>query len=189
MKRFGFIVLGITAISLAVNGCVSISKYTPQAAPGMEDEKPVSQGKIGKAEPKVKVDVELLERPDLSRLSAPKTPDSELTGNRGVFEGGVLLMRQDFQPQAEGAQQKPRVWWSTMSSEVEPAPQAPAETIVKYKVKKGQTLADVSKDVYGTTKKWRKIYEANKEKIKDPNKIYAGQVLEIPLEAPRQRLK
>src|SRR3989338_7077783 len=53
-------------------------------------------------------------------------------------------MRQDFQPQAEGAQQKPRVWWSTMSSEVAPAPQAPADTIVKYKVKKGQTLADVS---------------------------------------------
>jgi nucleoid-associated protein YgaU len=194
MKNFVFLMAGIVAISLAANGCVSISKYTPQARPGMEDEKPVSQGKIGKAEPKIKVDVELLERPDLSRFSAPKTPDTEVKGNRGVFEGGVLMMRQDFKAQDVPVQQKPKVWWSTMpeeqpSAQVEPQAEVPQTKIIKYKVKKGQTLADVSQDVFGTTKKWKKIYEANKDKIKDPNKIYAGQVLEIEVQAPRQRLK
>lgn len=44
----------------------------------------------------------------------------------------------------------------------------------RYEIKAGDTLGTISKEVYGTAKKWRKIYENNKQLIQDPNKIYAG---------------
>ena len=66
-----------------------------------------------------------------------------------------------------------------------PAPQktfTPAMTT--YKVQKGDTLEKIAarKEIYGSYKKWAKIYNANKDKIKNPNKLYVGQVLDIPLE-------
>jgi nucleoid-associated protein YgaU len=51
----------------------------------------------------------------------------------------------------------------------------------KYTVKKGDTLQKISKKFYGTTKKWSKIYEANKDTLKGPNKIRPGQTLNIPV--------
>lgn len=47
-------------------------------------------------------------------------------------------------------------------------------------VKEGDTLSAISKRVYGDANKYNKIFEANKPMLKDPNKIYPGQVLRIP---------
>lgn len=183
MKRFAFVIVGIVVMSLAVSGCVSISKYTPQSE---DQDKPVMKmGGTGKESPKVKVEVELLEKPDLSRFSEPRTSDKEVSGNRGYLLGGPSAGKSA----AAAEESQPKVWWSSMPEEpvntsAETAPEVvqAKPVMTKYKVKKGQTLADVSKDVYGTTKKWRKIYEANREKIKNPDKIYAGQVLNVPQE-------
>ena len=49
-----------------------------------------------------------------------------------------------------------------------------------YVVKSGDTLDKISMKVYGTSTKWRKIYEANQDAIKSPNRIYPGQKLMIP---------
>jgi nucleoid-associated protein YgaU len=43
-----------------------------------------------------------------------------------------------------------------------------------YMVKTGDTLQVVSMDKYGTTKKWKNIYENNRPLIRDPNLIFAG---------------
>jgi nucleoid-associated protein YgaU len=51
-----------------------------------------------------------------------------------------------------------------------------------YVVKKGDTLQRISKEVYGTTRKWKKIYEANKHILKSPDLIKPGQELTIPTE-------
>ncbi len=67
-----------------------------------------------------------------------------------------------------------------------------AESTEKYIVKKGETLQKISLKYYGTTKKWNKIFEANKDKLKAPNKIYPGQVIDIPVEQlkePKENLK
>ena len=52
----------------------------------------------------------------------------------------------------------------------------------KYTVEKNDTLQKISQKFYGTTKKWTKIYEANKSTLKTPDRVYAGQVLNIPEE-------
>ena len=49
-----------------------------------------------------------------------------------------------------------------------------------YTVQKDDTLQKISKKIFGSYGKWYKIYEANKDKIKNPNILKPGTVLTIP---------
>lgn len=49
-----------------------------------------------------------------------------------------------------------------------------------YTVKSGDTLSKIAKQYYGDGSQYMKIFNANKDKLSDPNRIYAGQVLKIP---------
>lgn len=51
---------------------------------------------------------------------------------------------------------------------------------VFYEVKSGDTLSKIAKAHYGNAQKYMEIFEANTPMLKDPNKIYPGQVLRIP---------
>lgn len=57
------------------------------------------------------------------------------------------------------------------------APEPPA---VFYTVVRGDTLSKIAKQHYGNAMKYPVIFEANKPMLKDPDKIYPGQVLRIP---------
>jgi len=67
-----------------------------------------------------------------------------------------------------------------------------AVSFERYTVEKNDTLQKISQKFYGTSKKWMKIYNVNKDVLKGPNKVYAGQVLNIPkefLKEPKENLK
>jgi nucleoid-associated protein YgaU len=49
-----------------------------------------------------------------------------------------------------------------------------------YTVVKGDSLSKIAKALMGDARKWRAIYEANKDIIKNPDLIYPGQVIKIP---------
>ena len=49
-----------------------------------------------------------------------------------------------------------------------------------YTVQKGDTLQKISEKFYGTTKNWTKIYKANKDVLKSPDRIRPGQKITIP---------
>ena len=49
-----------------------------------------------------------------------------------------------------------------------------------YTVQRGDTLQKISQKIYGTTKSWQKIFDANKSKLKKPDMIVVGMVLQIP---------
>lgn len=49
-----------------------------------------------------------------------------------------------------------------------------------YTIAKGDTLSKIAHQEYGESKLWRKIFEHNKGVIKDPDKIYPGQVISLP---------
>jgi nucleoid-associated protein YgaU len=49
-----------------------------------------------------------------------------------------------------------------------------------YTVKAGDTLSKIAKAHYGDANQYTKIFEANRDKLKDPDKISPGQVLVIP---------
>jgi nucleoid-associated protein YgaU len=49
-----------------------------------------------------------------------------------------------------------------------------------YTVKSGDSLSKIAKSVYDDAGKYMKIFEANKDQLKDPNLIQPGQKLVIP---------
>lgn len=97
---------------------------------------------------------------ELGKASAsPKAkaaPAEVATGNQGYVEG---------EPAVAVEEEKP----------AEP-------TMVQYKVQKDDTLQKISKRFFGTTKKWYKIYQMNKDRINNPDRIKPGLVLDIPKE-------
>jgi NitT/TauT family transport system substrate-binding protein len=50
----------------------------------------------------------------------------------------------------------------------------------EYTVKAGDTLSKLAERFYNSMSRWEKIYEANKDSLKNPNYIYIGQKLMIP---------
>ena len=49
-----------------------------------------------------------------------------------------------------------------------------------YTVVKGDSLSKIAKQFYGNASQWKRIYEANKDVIKNPDLIYPGQTFTIP---------
>jgi nucleoid-associated protein YgaU len=71
-------------------------------------------------------------------------------------------------------------------SSTAPSPVTPDPIIVgsragrTYTVVQGDSLSRIAKHQYGDANKWRTIYEANRDLIKDPDLIYPGQSFRIP---------
>jgi nucleoid-associated protein YgaU len=65
-----------------------------------------------------------------------------------------------------------------------PAATPPAPNVTDrehtYTVVAGDTLSKIAKHEYGDASKWHRIYEANKDTIKNPDLIYPGQTFTIP---------
>ena len=65
---------------------------------------------------------------------------------------------------------------------VEVAAQAQPERVEYYTIVAGDTLSGIAKKFYGKAMQYPRIFEANREVIKDPDKIYVGQKIRIPLD-------
>jgi nucleoid-associated protein YgaU len=50
-----------------------------------------------------------------------------------------------------------------------------------YTVKSGDTLSKIAKEYLGDANAYRKIFDANKDQLTDPDKIMPGQVLKLPV--------
>jgi len=59
---------------------------------------------------------------------------------------------------------------------------APSQTdnVEYYVIEKGDTLSGIAQKILGNAMDYPKIFEANKEVIKDPDLIYPGQKIRIP---------
>jgi len=65
------------------------------------------------------------------------------------------------------------------------APEPPPEAVSKdefYEIVSGDTLGAIARKFYGKASAYTRIFEANREIISDPNKIYPGQKIRIPLD-------
>lgn len=63
-------------------------------------------------------------------------------------------------------------------SNVQSGSSSTADKIVE--VKSGDSLSKIAKREYGDANKWELIFDANKDILKDPNKIFPGQKLKLP---------
>jgi len=57
----------------------------------------------------------------------------------------------------------------------------PAPEATMYTVQPGDSLSKIAKELYGDAMKYPVIFEANQPMLSDPDKIYPGQVLRIPV--------
>jgi Ca2+-transporting ATPase len=75
------------------------------------------------------------------------------------------------------------------SSSTAPAPAGDKTAVAArtYVVQKGDTLSKIANKFYGTTTQWPVIYEANRDRIKDPDLIQPGWSLTIPAVAGREQ--
>jgi len=92
---------------------------------------------------------------------------------------GIFDKKDDKQPEAKPDFSNVK---SGGSSTAPAAPQPTATTGAgrTYVVVRGDSLSKIAQREYGDANKWRTIYEANKDIIKDPDLIYPGQQLKIP---------
>ena len=61
------------------------------------------------------------------------------------------------------------------------APPQPAP-VEYYVIQKGDTLSAIAKRYYGNAKDYPRLFDANREVIKNPDLIYPGQKIRIPLD-------
>lgn len=59
---------------------------------------------------------------------------------------------------------------------------APEPKVEFYEIVSGDTLGGIAKKYYGKSSAYTRIFEANKDIISDPNKIYPGQKIRIPMD-------
>jgi nucleoid-associated protein YgaU len=68
---------------------------------------------------------------------------------------------------------------SGSSSTAPKAPSAAPES-ERYTVARGDSLSKIAKKYYGDASQWRRIFEANRDRIEDPDLIQPGWQLVIP---------
>jgi nucleoid-associated protein YgaU len=80
---------------------------------------------------------------------------------------------------AAGSQEVPGLW-SKGETQVVEDPDAPKPLPKTYKVEKTMSVYRAAEIIYGDTKNWRILFEANKGVLGDPEKVEAGTVLTVP---------
>lgn len=69
---------------------------------------------------------------------------------------------------------------STPAPEASTTSQPGATSRRDYTIQSGDSLSKIAKKFYGNAADWQKIYNANKDQIKNPDMIYPGQKIVIP---------
>ena len=138
---------------------------------------------------------------DLASLRSKYDPVIRLMHSRGAqvrtieMQGAKLLLKAE----APSSDVKNAIWdeikkvdpsYADLAADISVNPAAaagqggPAGSVSaptgSYTVQKGDTLSKISKQFYGDANKYKKIFDANKDQLKDPDKIQPGQVLRIP---------
>jgi nucleoid-associated protein YgaU len=87
---------------------------------------------------------------------------------------------EDFSDSGEALESAEEAATAAPAPAAKPAAAPAASGARTYTVKAGDSLSKIAKALTGDLNNWKAIYEANRDTIKDPNVIHAGQVLRIP---------
>ena len=129
--------------------------------------------------------------------AAEKIQEHILANNPGVenlqvtYEDGIVSLagdctnKQAFQKcvlMAGNVEGVKDVYATDLKPYVDPTPRTvPVEAEEEYYViQSGDSLSKIAKHFYGDANKWTDLFEANKEIILDPDKIFPGQKIVIP---------
>ncbi len=122
----------------------------------LELTKPIPEGEVKKVEEEIKS----APQQEVAQAPAAAVEQQQEEPQR------IVIPKIEDEPVAE-----------TAAAKVEEVGPATEQT---YTVLKDDTLQKIAKKFYGSYGKWIKIYEANKEKLKNPNVVRPGTVIVIP---------
>lgn len=91
-----------------------------------------------------------------------------------------LAIEEKVKPMAKTTVEAPEIALAPATASTKPARATQGDQ--QYVVKLGDTLSKLAERFYNSTSKWEKIFEANKDIVKNPNYIYVGMKLMIPAE-------
>ena len=121
--------------------------------------------------------------------------DKDLYGNRGYMQGKMAPEKEVYVSKSgkekvsakrlgnkSGSEKMPEIVYKEPSSDTgtENLSSSGAKHKEFYVVQKGDTLQKISEKLYGTTQKWKSLYDANKHILKSPDRIRPGMKLLIP---------
>ena len=111
--------------------------------------------------------------------------DSQATTSAPAMANLKSLIEQELQETSASSIDSPGE--SVVKEQTPSAPQAQAKKQApkadgkqSYTVKKGDTLSKIAQQFYGSPKKWRRIVDANKDKLGQSQMLKAGMTLVIP---------
>jgi nucleoid-associated protein YgaU len=113
------------------------------------------------------------EQPPVSVIARSPEPNSAAGQAGALSPPPAETPAEKIQTAVEGQQETPSD--STIHEQTEKI-----QTERFHIVRKGETLSKISLTYYGSAGKWQKIFEANKQTLKDPNKLAPGTKLIIP---------
>lgn len=91
-----------------------------------------------------------------------------------------LVEYREFKKEKQVVKEVKNATTTVLTVKDKPKEETNPKSIGSYTIVRGDTLWGIAKKYYGDGAKWPKIYEANKDKIKNPNLIYPNQKIIIP---------
>ncbi|WP_108882040.1 LysM peptidoglycan-binding domain-containing protein [Anderseniella sp. Alg231-50] len=117
-------------------------------------------------------------KPDTSQQQvAAVEPDAEPAKPADLIPG-----TEDDEPTADAAKPEPEAAateTAAVTTETQQVATAPPAT-GKVVIQPGNNLWQISRVIYGKGRQYTVIYDANKDQIRDPDRIYPGQIFETP---------
>ena len=185
-----FLLMTVGAAVLSMAGCARI---TSQVVEKPRVDQQLEQGNrgylAGTAPPAsertgtrqmIQTDVELPTANELNpwklKRSAPGSASVQAPSSR-VIPAARSIEPEPAEEENRDEMEIPPVRTSARSA---PVSREGASAYTTYTVQKGDNLEKIAAKVYGNGNKWRRIYKANQDHLKSPNKIYVGQKLKIP---------
>jgi LysM repeat protein len=107
----------------------------------------------------------------------PATVDTKV--KPAAVESKTIAVESKTIEVAKAATPAPEKAQPSLASTTKPVKPA-SQVDQQYVVKVGDTLSKLAERFYSSTSKWEKIFEANRETLKNPNYIYVGMKLVIP---------
>ena len=144
-------------------------------AAGTETEEPSAEGPSESAAEAEVVDAEALASVEPEAADDPQ-PEEVVTQEEVNVQAEVAQLNPQGEQSSDGG---------SLVVEGQPADTAsvlrtPSKKFRVRTVQPGSTLWAIAKESYGAGIEYFKVFEANKERIRDPDLIYPGQVFEIP---------
>ncbi len=181
--------LTVIAVALSMSGCARITAQVVEK-PRVDQELKGNRGYLAGTPPPVparkdkrqmiQTDIELPTADELMPWKTRKPSKGQPTAQAPATNAPAASAPSRGMPEEE--------WKGSGETPVAPARTRegtpPAAT---YIVKQGDTLEKIAAQVYGDGSKWRRIYQANRDRLSSPNKIYPGQKLMVPAAAQSEK--